>query len=265
MSAARIIDLSETVGQLDGERRQDVVAIVEGYTSQKVIELISKHGIRHVVQKDGCDFTAEVETAKIMIVSPERFLSDPASVIFGVTGARSLSRFAFETDATEKKTHALANFGSFVQSLKGSRAIVDPSMLIADEFYTNASKCAWPQDAKIFFGQPTRAGRIELFALADQSRLLIGCRDTFGLLTTGTLIERLNVCATRGLAAAIRRDQAGAGIGTFLAFDHCASYYAGVIPGQISIVCASLPLGMNRRDIAAVRRNIHLIGDGNSE
>ena len=73
------------------------------------------------------------------------------------------------------------------------------------------------------------------------------------------VLERIRKCMELGVANAIRQGEGGAGIGSYMVFDACLSYYAGVTPGKESVVCVTMPLGLNRRTMAGLPKNIHLI------
>lgn len=234
------------------------IGIGRGLTAQQVIESICGLSYKHIVQEDGLEFDDELRTACEMISDPSIFISNPLGVILGESAIPE-TNLTILNSAKDKKQKVLAQFSDYLQNLKGTRAIVEQALMIADELYTNGAKNAWPKDRSLFEGEPVREGNIEFFAQASGNRLIFGCRDSFGELNTAAVVDRIHKCMILGVAGAIRQGPGGAGIGSYMVFNACISYYAGVAPGKNSVVCVAMPLGMNRRAVAGLPKNIHLI------
>jgi hypothetical protein len=100
---------------------------------------------------------------------------------------------------------------------------------------------------------------IELFAQADAKRLIIGCRDSFGEYDGRMVAERIKSCFDNGVANSIRHGTTGAGIGSYMIFDSCISYYGGSEKGVRTVVCVALPLGIGNRVRTTLPKNIHLL------
>jgi hypothetical protein len=262
MAAVKLVDLiglppNQLPSQSDDATK--TVGITKDLDGAGVIGLLQSTGIRHIVQKDGFAFEEELKTAEKMIREPDLFLDHPLDAIFGFDGDQSRKTFSFKCDASEKKTSVLTKFGDFVAGLKGSRSIWDNALLIGDELYTNSSKNAWDAGPTLFFGNPARNGQIEFTAQADGVRLVICCRDSFGTLDVEGVINRISTCYRNGVSQSIRHDTAGAGIGSHMVFESCVSYYAGSQKNKQSVVCVSLPLGLSRRILSGLCKNIHLL------
>ncbi len=262
MTAARRIDIASGV-PISTEIAKSI-GVATGLSPEAVIRLVHSTGLRHIVQQDGMRFDAECSIAERMIEQPNLFLRDPLGTILGPTlGAEQHHRFGMVFDAAEKKGLLLGPFGDFVAGLAGGRTIWDSALMIADEFFTNASKNAWGRTSGLFQGEPVHSGTIEFFAEANADLLVIGCRDTFGRLAVQNIVERIKACYDKGVADSIRYGNSGAGIGSFMVFDACMSYYAGVARGQSTVVCVAVPLGLSRRAVAALPKNIHLLMHAN--
>lgn len=242
---------------------QNCIRIVKSVQPAEVIGMIGDPSVRHVIQEDGWDFPAELEAAKTMIERPEDFISNPLSVILGRPQLAPGQSFHLSSQLDEKKTKTLFQFELFLTSLTGSRSIADQAMMIADEFYTNATKASKTTDSAGNLSSGANAGlantgQVDFFSGTFGGRLVIGCRDPFGKLETSTIIERLTSCYQKGVAQSIRHGTGGAGIGTFMVFDACISYYAMVHKNHHSVVCAVLPLSSKRKDAEGLSKNIHL-------
>lgn len=231
---------------------------------EKVMELALQSGLQHIVQSESLCFEQEIEAAQVMLQDPKSLLLFPLDVVFGAhrREERAMNpRFDLTVSAGQRKTSALTAFGSFVAMVPGSRRIWDQALLVADELYTNGSKNAWGDKwglPEVEAGSPSDPGMVELFSEADSQRLVIGCRDSYGRLDVQSLIERIKTCYDQGLGAAIRRGSTGAGIGSFLIYDACVSYYVAVEPGRRSVVCAVMPLGVGSKQLGLIAKNLHL-------
>jgi hypothetical protein len=234
------------------------IGIARSLPVERLLALAVETGARHIIQDDGLEFEAELETAKIMSESPLLYLRDPIGTIFGPS-RRDLKLMELTFAASEKKHRLLDAVSELVSQLPKSRAILLQALSITDELYTNAAKNAWDADQTPFTDTPRNEGKIEFFAVADERRLILGCRDNFGKLQVQPLLERLHYCSVNGIARSIRNDTFGAGIGAFTTLESSSSYYAGVEPGANTVVCAALPLGVNRRTFDQMPKNIHLI------
>jgi len=256
----------------------DAILATTAMPPDEVIRLVHEGGVQHIVQNDSLSFDTEMAVARLMLEKPHAFLDDPTAAILGLlpdtdptpsasslsspslspTLSSSSSFLKIESAASEKKTAVLERFENFLAELPGARTIRESSILVADELYTNGSKNCWPPRGGPGEG-PVREGRIEFFARSDGRRLVIGCLDTYGELVLPEVLARIRSCYERGVAESINQGGGGAGIGSFMVFDHCISYYAGVEPGERTVVCAALPLGLSRRELEKLTKNIHLL------
>lgn len=258
MTAARRIDIASGIPDTSADVA-GAIGIASGLAPQDVINVIHDTKLCHLVQSNGPRFDAECAAAERMLRDPAGFLRHPIEVILGPQPFDQRRRFGQVFDAAEKKGRLLAPFADFVAALEGGRTIWDSSLMIADELYTNASKNAWREGSELFQGPTSSTGSIEFFAAADKEILLIGCRDSFGRLAPRDVISRIKTCYDDGVAQSIRFGPGGAGIGSYMVFDACVSYYAGTEEGSASVVCVALPLGISRRAIAAQPKNVHLV------
>jgi hypothetical protein len=253
---SRVIDFADCWQK--SPHTEQTIAIAENEVSPSDLIRVA-HGtkIRHLVQKTNPHFDTECVTAEAMILHPQRFLADPLNTIFGTRSERA--EFALTLQVTSKKSSVLTQFGDFVANLPRSRTIWDQSLLVADELFTNSAKNGWDPSVKPFATPPQFQGSIDFFAQADTKRLVIGCRDSFGTLDVWSVIARIANCYEKGLADSIQRGSAGAGIGSFMVFESCLSYYLAVEKNCQTVVCVALPLGYSRRAGAGLAKNIHLL------
>ena len=258
MKKATIIQLPK----LDHPRVEDAgtIGVVEALPAKDVVHLAHKSNFSHIVQKDGLAFDLELATAKSMVENVEEFLADPIKIILGPVKAGDPERVAIKIVAasSDKKARTLDKFEKFVAKIKGARRIREQALLVADELYTNAMKLG-QRHALLSPNLKARAGTVEFFAESDGSRLVIGCRDSFGELGFGQVLARITQCFEKGVVQSINQADGGAGVGSFMVFNTCVSYYCGVEKGITTIVCVALPLGVSEMDLASLPKNIHLV------
>ena len=133
--------------------------------------------------------------------------------------------------------------------------------MIADELYTNGAKLGFDPARLSKGAKLVRPGLVEFFARTDGLRLVLGVRDSYGTLRFEQVLSRISRCFEDGMAGSIKQGEGGAGIGSFMVFNACISYYAGVERGKRTVVCVSLPVGISRREGNALPKNIHLASD----
>lgn len=234
--------------------------ITEGLSAQEVVSR-GQRGVDHLIQIDSLEFESEQRASLLMMNSPGSFFKDPIGTIFSEP-ASGLLIFHATFDAHEKKHRLLKNLNDFIPGLPNSRGILLPANSIADELYTNGSKNAWDREQTPYVDEPRREGKIDFFAAASETRLVLGCRDSFGLLQIESLLYRISTCLQNGIADSILKNTWGAGIGAFYIFDAAQSLYIGVNPGVETVVCASLALGRRQKDADDITKNLHLIRIG---
>jgi hypothetical protein len=98
-----------------------------------------------------------------------------------------------------------------------------------------------------------------LFLAHDESRLMVGCTDPYGSLGIARYLSKVKATYALGAAATMDFGSGGAGIGSYIIFNTGASLYIGVKPGQSTVICCVLPLGMSNRKRAALSKHLHWI------
>lgn len=226
--------------------------------ASEVIRLMLEEKVSHIVQKDGPNFDAELKAAQTMRASPLSLLDNPLETICGPLNGNELV-FNRQSSYDEKKSVTLTGFEEFLSTVKGVRGVRDQALMIADELYTNGAKNGWDPPRLSKDSKPVRPGTVEFFARACGDRLVFGCRDTYGQLGFDQVLLRIRRCFEEGIAQSISQGKGGAGIGSFMVFNACVSYYASVEKGKRTVVCVSLPLGLKQGDMGSIPKNIHLV------
>jgi hypothetical protein len=235
------------------------VASKEQIDPRDVIRLTHSMGFNHLVQKNGPEYDRELAVAEAMLNQRSSFFENPLQLILGAE-IKDMSRsFYAKALMSDKKANVLSPFEEFILNLKGTKSIRDEVRTVADELFTNGSKNAWIESGKRTVVEEMKPGTIEFFAAADESRLVFGCRDSYGKLDVSRVLSRIWSCFENGVAQSINNGTGGAGIGSYMVFTTCIGYYAGVDPGIRTVVCVSFPLGLSARELSNLPKNIHLI------
>jgi hypothetical protein len=250
------------------------IGVADCLEPEAVLTLALDSGFTHICQKGGHLFDAEIESANLMIQSPESFLEFPSATILtpGALSAESEKKLIIHDtkfNSSSDKLQVLTAITNMME-LKGlSQTINDDVIAVADELFTNAifnapfvdkdthqnpGICRKRLDVKLDDG---KFGR--MFLANDEKRLVIGCEDPYGSLDLKRYMTKIKATYQRGPAATINFGPGGAGIGSYIIFNAGSSLYFGVWPGKASIVCCVIPLGMSNRKRIQLSKHVHLI------
>jgi len=252
MGAAPRIDLS----QLDSDATQVIsdaksLGVGRGLDPSRVLECYLIHRICHIVQEDSLAFAQELQFAEEALQNPSQFVKTPLDMIFVGGQPQPDSGFDELCSPEEKKAEFLARFEAYLETLQGSRFVVEDALLMADEIYTNGARHGLENKA---------VGTTRFIARGDEERLILGCIDSRGALDINAVASRVLNCYQTGIANSINQDlKGGAGIGSFLVFNLCTSIYYGVERNKRTIVLGALPLNMRRKKAQELTKNFHAI------
>lgn len=255
MKKAQLIEFR--AGELVSGDYSGAIGIVEEIPANEVIKVIQDSHVAHVVQKNGMAYETELALANAMSGNLAEFLDDPLRLILG-SHEVAYPSLVVTSEASETKVKTLALFEDYLKSLRGARRIREPAIMMADELYTNAAKNGGYHTKLNSEPKEKRPGTVEFFASCDETRLVFGCRDSYGDLGFSTVLNRINECFENGIVQSINNGSGGAGIGSFMVFKACISYYCGVEKGKRTVVCVALPLGSSADELDSFPKNIHL-------
>lgn len=235
----------------------DSILVTEKMPAAQVIQQAHEKGVRHLIQKDGVAFEQEKKLAELMINSPKKFFADPLCEIVGSALAPD-KIFRFTCKADESKRGMLVLLREFLEQFNRTKSVRDEVLLAADEIFTNASK-----NTGVFYSKEssgvTRPGVIEFVAYIDTERVIILCTDSYGGLEIPSLVGKIRHVYEAGIAGAIQNGDAGAGIGSFLIFNNCSSYYLGVDKNKKTVVGGSFQHTPRSPDKAALSKHFNFV------
>lgn len=236
---------------------QHQILVTEKMAPQDVISHALNQGAYHLIQKDGVGFDKEKQLAEQMISNPKSFFVDPIAVIVR-GGLQKEHLFTYKCPATTSKKAIIQYLEDFLHQHPKTKHVHDEVLLAADEIFTNASKNTGTFYA-IDQGKQSSLGEIEFSAYVEADRVVIICSDTFGRLEIPYLLSKIHFCFEKGVAGAIQQGDSGAGIGSFLIFNNCSSYYIGVEPGKRTIVGVSFQTAPRSPDKTVLSKHLNFV------
>lgn len=255
-----------TVIDADHPQLSDAQQIVIGHSMEngQLMNLVVEKGVRHVVQMPNQDFARQVSfTAHVMNNSKE-FFENPRHHLIQL-GSKSLlegeaqcHEYHLEIPFTKKEL-LLEKIYQDLQGIPRSTSIRDSAVLVADEMIMNVTKDAPMYFEKNFPKQSVKNRHAKLFIAWDAQRLLIWTEDDFGSLAVDKMIGRLQECYNSEQITPLLAEGQGAGLGCKMIFDMSVSMSVLVKPGQKTVFCAVLPLGMSNRKIQGLPKNLQIL------
>lgn len=236
---------------------QHQILVTENMGPADVISHALSQGAFHLVQKDGISFEKEKALAELMISNPKSFFNDPMRSIVQELLLKE-NHFTFRCPSTTNKRSVIQYLEDFLHQHPKTKNVHDEVLLAADEIFTNASK-----NSGSFYDSAAAhnaiAGDIDFQAYVDQERVIIVCSDTYGRLVIPQLLDKIHFCFQRGVAGAIQQGDAGAGIGSFLIFNNCSSYYIGVEPGKRTVVGVGFQYSPRSPDKESLSKHLNFV------
>ncbi|MCB0386335.1 MAG: hypothetical protein KDD43_13160, partial [Bdellovibrionales bacterium] len=234
-------------------------------------------GVQHICQIKGVFFNQEVLAAAQMLVSPQDYLNFPVSALLrpgscSENTEQELCSFTLGFCGSSEKDQVLERFRQWARTVAKSGSFIDEIGNVADELVMNAIYNAPFLDSQgvredvSLDSAEVKGGRGRetiLFAGILEKQLVIGCRDDWGTLKVGKLLQRIKGTLERGVAENMNMDgSGGAGIGSYMVYNAGVSYYAGVDVGKRTVVCCKVPLGMSNRKRSEEPKNLHFFEIG---
>ncbi len=262
-------ELSEVAEKPTEER----IILCDNLSSIQVLSLCLNQTADHIVQKSNVHSNSELKFSAAVIKSPELFIKYPLSFILGnenpsSESEKSSAELSQYLAIPQDKDTVLDDLEAYVGSHCKRSSIVSDIRTAADEMisnclfnapYVNAANTNSNinRDYSNISVDPLKKPHV--FAGRDQNRIIIGCKDMYGRLNVNKLIERIKLCYVNNPGKMINFDAGGAGIGSFMIFDSCMSFYVAVDAGLSTTLCCTFPLGMSAKQRDEVPKNIHII------
>lgn len=260
-----LVDLDDA--RTSGWPTERSIALTDRLETRATLQAVRQTGIHHIVQLSNPKLNQSLQMAAHMITQPHDFINQPAENIFGPQRENLIiERFPFRN--SRQKAATLQSVQAFIETFISSSQVLGSVIAIADELYTNA-----------MFGAPVdstgrrkhlhlrRSSNVELdpdrtaqlLIAKDDQALLVACEDTYGSLTTDSILERLIECHEKGVGNVINLGEGGTGIGFFLMIEYTTSFFMIAQPGKKTIVGGLIPYRLPGKLRAAVPKNFHIL------
>jgi len=280
MSAARKItpspiqEVDVTTGVAIATAGGCSIGIGQSLSPEGLLGLVMDGGFRHICQKKGFKYDAELMATRQMIQDPTLFLKYPVASILTpgeLTREAELRHLLVDEKfkGSEAKRGILDRMVESMLNQSLSQTMLDDVISVADELFTNAVYNAPFTDLKTHHNpgvsrqyvdvtyEPGKEGHI--FLAHDNQKLIVGCRDPFGTLSLEKYFKMIRATAMQGAAATMSFGSGGAGLGSYIIFNTGSSLYAGVWPGQCTQITCVIPLGMSYLKRSQMPKHIHWI------
>lgn len=268
----KYLELNEYSEELSKSSEEKII-LCDKLTSVQVLTLCLNGNTEHIVQKSNVLIDAELKLSSYSLKSPEVFINYPLSVIIGIENpsaetekeAAGLSKFL---SVPSDKEDVLDDLEAYMNEHCKRSSVIADIRVAADELISNSlynapyvnqanSNSNVSRDYSNISIDPQK--KPHLFAGHDETRAIIGCKDLYGRLNVSKLIERIKLCYINNPGEMINYKAGGAGIGSFMIFDSCMSFYVAVDPEKSTTLCCTFPLKMSAKERDEVPKNVHII------
>lgn len=258
----------ENLDKLEG---QVEILFSDHVSSEVALDMLIEGKIKHLIQKSNFNTESDFNCYHLSKMKQADFMKYPLCTIMGEViqsqeNERKLRLFNETVTALYQKHDFLTIFEKHLKDLNVNKSIFSDSINVMDELFTNAAISAPRIASGLVLREKDHAmvqegdllKPFEIFMGADAQRIVIGCKDYYGVLDKEIFLGSIRRCFADDLSNVIRFNFGGAGIGAFLVYRSCASIYIGVSKNQETVVCISLGRKMNRLDRDKMPKNIHL-------
>jgi hypothetical protein len=218
-------------------------------------------------------FDQEVESANCFLKSDSNYLNFPASTILTpqkltMANEHQLKLYEKVFDDSNQKNDVLSGFTNAMQAKAIPKTLQDDAISVVDELFTNALFNAPFVDIHTHKNPGmSRQGHIKLtdgkrcrvFLAQESNRLVVGCHDPYGSLELYAYMKRIRATYQNGAGATMNFGAGGAGLGSYIIFNAGSSLYFAVWPGQATVLCCVIPLGISNRRRSELVKHLHWV------
>lgn len=247
------------------------ILLVDGLSAGELTETALQKRAAHLVQKSTPTTMRELRAAKVIAEDPNRFFEFPlATTLSGrkvcEESEKALTIMEWHFSNLEEKELIIEAIDELFEQTRLNKSLRDDVIMAANEFACNVlfnapcTKGVNERDLKSTLISAQNGNKIpaELKIGAYQGQLAVTCHDRFGSLQPDRVLERLKNCAQKGPGESINFDDRGtAGIGCFMVFNACVSFYMGVRENKETQFCAVFSLNEPTKLREARSKNLH--------
>lgn len=260
--------------QGESDLSSDSIVVSEDLKMSHIIELTSKtQASNFICPKSPCAIYNLSLTATLL-KNPERLLDSPMGCIESIAELlrpqSKIRHLTADLRSTQDKERILNDLNTFVSRNQHLQTHVLRSVIIADEFMTNALLHG-PRDpggTRIFsrqqlssgFSFPAELPSAKFFAVDIENSLFLGCSDPFGTLTRDTLLEKLRKCFViqQQIDWNMFSGEQSGGLGLKMAVENSAGIMIGVKELSCSLFMCCIPVGQSGVDLELLPKSVSL-------
>ncbi len=238
--------------QTGGELKNKWIVVEDSLEPKDIVSQVFSKDINHFVQKNGEAFVGDLKRASILVENPKVYFEDN----FLMIDEQDVVSVAIPFATPDDKPALMDKAFEFLAQLKSSPA-QEGALAAIEELYMNALMDAPAESQRLGIEINSSSG-CELFLAFNKDVLQISCTDPYGSLDLKKLFSRLNEVYQKGAGDAINlQGPGGAGIGSYLVFEHCQALIFGVRRGVQTKVTCLIPRTPSRRERAKIKKSLH--------
>jgi hypothetical protein len=236
---------------------KNCIALADKLDTRDVINFANSTGVGHVVQVAQDSFENEMQIAIDMIGSPDRFLTEPVTALFGLT----MNAVKWPFVAFHQKEGIKKEIVKYILEIPNGNLIKTDALAVADELFKNALHHHAEKEMTVAELRELKLDdrlAASIFIAHRGDRLLIGCSDLFGTLDTGKMMKLLWASFRGEKIQSINMGAGGAGIGCRLILNQCVGFYAACKGGERTTICGVLSMDRHSKFMIEQSKNFHL-------
>lgn len=245
--------------------------MVEKMETADLVDLAMQPGVSHLVQKSQPETMREIRTSKLLQNNPADFFNFPLATTLSPRSPdpeleKALTLVEWQFSNLTEKEKILNDVEDLFEQTRLNRSLRDDVTTAANEFACNVlfnAPCeggvnvrdlkSTVRDAETNIKSPA-VMKIGAF----KGYLALTCQDSYGTLQPNRILTRIKNCAVKGPGESINFDDRGtAGIGCFMVFNACSSFFMAVETGKRTQFCALFPLIWKAKGRNANTKNLH--------
>jgi len=248
-----LIDLQDTAAASFPNNTVFVAGTLE---PNQIVDQVLDKNITSVIQTNEKFFHEDLKRLAKLREDPPGYFKNHVVFLF----PDAVDTLHIEVKASTNKEEVREKAVAFCADVKG-RNVTESVIAIFEELYMNAIYDA-PNEAK---KQKLKSAALvdqaaHLCLVRSETQLGISFSDNYGSLNSQKFLRRLREIYKEGAGQVINlRNEGGAGIGCSLMFENASSIILGVIPGVQTLVSCVIPLGLNNRQRAEIKKSLHLV------
>lgn len=246
------------------------VILVNNLDARGLIEL-ALGGCNHLVQKSQAETMRELRAALLIEKNPEIFFEYPLAVTLSGRKPseeveRSLTLIEWQFSTLAEKEPIIEDVEKLFDQTRLNKSLRDDVSMAANELACNVlfnapcEKGINTRNLQTTIGAAQTSLKVPAVMKIGAYRgfMALTCIDHYGSLLPERIFEKLKSCVTQGPGESINfEDRGTAGIGCYMVFNACTSFYMAVKGGRYTQFCALFPLAASAKERELKGKNLH--------